>query len=40
MHFTRGDGRGDVMPLFRACVCGLSLGYMLGGEVWWLVGEI
>jgi len=28
------------MPLFRVCVCEVSLWYMLGGEVWWLVGEI
>ena len=28
------------MPLFRAWVCGISIGHALGGEVSWLVGEI
>jgi hypothetical protein len=29
-----------VMPLFFAWVCGMSIGYALGGVVWWLVGEV
>ena len=40
MRFARVDGAGAVMPLFRAWVCGISIGYALGGEVWWLVGEV
>ncbi len=34
MRFARGDGEGVVMPLFRAWVCGVSVGYALDGEVW------
>jgi hypothetical protein len=40
MSFARGYGGGIVMPLFRAWVCGISIGYVLVGEVWWLVGEV
>ena len=40
MRFARGDDRGFVMSLFRDWVCGVSIGYALGGEVLWLVGEV
>ena len=39
-RFVRGDGGGVVVPLFRARISGLFSGCMLGGEVWWLVGEV
>ena len=34
MRFAKGDGGGVVMPLFRAWVCGVSIGYVLDAEVW------
>ena len=40
IRFARSDGGGIVMSLFRAWVCGVSIGYALGAEVWWLVGEV
>ena len=40
MRFARGGGVGVVMPLFRVWVCGISIGHVLGAEVWWLVGEV
>jgi len=40
VRFARGDGRGVVISLFRAKVCGVSIRYALGGEVWWLVGVV
>jgi hypothetical protein len=40
VRIARGDGEGDVMHLFRAWVCGVFIGYALGSEVWWLVGEV
>jgi len=40
MSFARGVGEGVVMPLFCAWVCGISIGCVLGGEVWWLVRQV
>ena len=40
LRFARGDGGSVVMHLFLAWICGISIGYVLGGEVWWLVGEV
>jgi len=28
------------MPLFRVWLCGVSIGYALGGGVLWVVGEV
>jgi len=40
LRFARGHGGGVIIPFSRACFCGMSLGYALGGEVWGLVGEV
>ncbi len=37
--FARGDGGGVVMPLFCVCFCGVSIVFVLGGEVWGLLGR-
>jgi len=37
---ARGDGGGVVMRLVRVWFCGISIGYALGGEVLWVLGEV
>ena len=36
MHFARKNDGGVVLPLFRDWICGISLGCVLGGDVWLL----
>ncbi len=40
LFVARDNGGGVVMRLFRVWFCGISIGYALGGEVLWVLGEV